>query len=149
MLALVVIAVNLPQSVVVPVLSGLQADYDTDQVTATWLITGFLLSSGVATPLLGRLGDSYGQRRILAVVLLVLALGCLGSALAPTIGWQIAMRGVQGISGGAVPVAFSALRAGVPRRSGWADDDAPGAGVIPAWARNSSSLARASTRRRA
>ncbi|MGI5519143.1 MFS transporter [Streptomyces sp. CA-106131] len=114
MLALVVIAVNLPQSVVVPVLSGLQADYDTDQVTATWLITGFLLSSAVATPLLGRLGDSYGQRRILAVVLLVLALGCLGSALASTIGWQIAMRVVQGISGGAVPVAFSALRAGVP-----------------------------------
>lgn len=113
-LALVVVAVNLPQSVVVPVLPAIQESYGTDQVTATWLITGFLLSSGVATPLLGRLGDSYGQRRILALALLVLMLGCLGAAAAPSIGWAIAMRVVQGISGGAVPVAFSALRAELP-----------------------------------
>jgi MFS family permease len=113
-LALVVVAVNLPQSVVVPVLPRIQESYGTDQVTSTWLLTGFLLSSGVATPLLGRLGDGIGQRRILALALGVLALGCAGAALAPTVGWAIAMRFVQGISGGAVPVAFSAVRAAVP-----------------------------------
>ena len=113
-LALVVVAVNLPQSVVVPVLPRIQAEYGADQVTATWLITGFLLSSGVATPLLGRLGDTYGQRRILSLALLVLAVGCAGAALAPSIGWVIAMRFVQGVSGGAVPVAFSALRDVLP-----------------------------------
>ncbi|GAA1948290.1 MFS transporter [Nocardioides panacihumi] len=109
-----VVAVNLPQSVVVPVLPAIGASYGADQVTATWLITGFLLSSGVATPLLGRLGDGIGQRRILAGALVVLALGCAGAALAHTIGWAIAMRFVQGVSGGAVPVAFSAVRAAVP-----------------------------------
>lgn len=113
-LALVVIAVNLPQSVVVPVLPGLQASYGSDPVTVTWLITGFLLSSAVATPLMGRLSDTYGQRRILAGALVVLAAGCLGASLAPSIGWLIAMRVVQGVSGGAVPVTFSALRACVP-----------------------------------
>lgn len=113
-LALVVVAVNLPQSVVVPVLPHIQEEYATDQVTATWLITGFLLASGVATPLLGRLGDTYGQRRILSLALLVLAVGCAGAALAPSIGWVIAMRFVQGIGGGAVPVAFSAVREVLP-----------------------------------
>ncbi|MEX5635428.1 MFS transporter [Parafrankia sp. FMc2] len=113
-LALVVVAVNLPQSVVVPVLPGLQESYGSDPVTVTWLITGFLLSSAVATPLMGRLADTYGQRRILAAALIVLSAGCLGASLAPSIGWLIAMRVVQGISGGAVPVTFSALRVAVP-----------------------------------
>ncbi len=114
MLALVIVAVNLPQSVVVPVLPSIQASYGTDQVTATWLITGFLLTSAIATPVLGRLGDSYGSRRILTIALLVLVAGCVGAALAPTIGWAIAMRAVQGVCGGAVPLAFAALRVHVP-----------------------------------
>lgn len=113
-LMLVIVAVNLPQSVVVPVLPRLQADYSTSQVTATWLITGFLLSSGVAIPILGRLGDTHGRRRVLALALVTLAVGSVGSALAPTIGWAILARLVQGVGSGAVPVAFSALRDALP-----------------------------------
>jgi MFS family permease len=113
-LALVVAAVNLPQSVMVPVLPQIQHDYGTDQVTATWMITGFLLSSGIATPLLGRLGDVYGQRTVLLGALGTLALGSIGTVLAPTLGWAIATRIVQGVSGGCVPVAFSALRHAIP-----------------------------------
>jgi MFS family permease len=113
-LMLVIVAVNLPQSVVVPVLPRLQADYGTSQVSATWLITGFLLSSGVAIPILGRLGDAHGRRRVLTLALLTLAAGSVASALAPTIGWAILARFVQGVGGGAVPVAFSALRDALP-----------------------------------
>lgn len=113
-LMLVIVAVNLPQSVVVPVLPRLQADYDTSQVAATWLITGFLLSGGVAIPILGRLGDVHGRRRMLVIALVTLAVGSAGSALAPTIGWAILARLVQGVGSGAVPVAFAALRDALP-----------------------------------
>lgn len=107
-------AVALPQSMIVPVLPSIQAEFDTDPVTATWLITAFLLSSSVATPLVGRLGDSYGQRRVLATALVVLAIGCAGGMLAPSIGWMIAARVVQGVGGGIVPVTFGILRTEYP-----------------------------------
>lgn len=103
-------AFTLPQSLVVPVLPELQRSYSTDPATVTWVLTAFLLSAGVATPLLGRLGDAYGQRRILLVALAALTVGCAGAAVAPSIGWLIAARILQGLGGGVVPACFAIIR---------------------------------------
>lgn len=66
-LAVSVSSFALLQSLVVPVLSQLEREFDTDQATATWLLTGYLLSASIATPLLGRIGDVVGKTRMLAV----------------------------------------------------------------------------------
>jgi predicted MFS family arabinose efflux permease len=41
------------QSLVSPVLSTIQLDLHTTQATVTWVLTAWLLSASVATPLLG------------------------------------------------------------------------------------------------
>ena len=41
--------------------------------TASWAVTAFLLSSAVATPIAGRLGDMFGKRRVLVAVLLIVS----------------------------------------------------------------------------
>jgi MFS family permease len=106
----------LPQSLVIPVLPHLQGEYNTDQTTVTWVMTAHLLSAYVATPLVGRLGDALGKKRILVLTLAALAFGSLMAAAAPNIGWVIAGRAVQGISGGVLPLAIGIVREQVKGR---------------------------------
>ena len=106
---------GLLQSLILPVLSQVQLRFDTDQATTTWVLTSYLLSAAVATPLFGRLGDVVGKQRMLIVTLLVLAVGSAVAALAPTIEWLIAARVVQGLGGGVLPLSFGIIRDEVSR----------------------------------
>jgi MFS family permease len=54
------------QSLVVPALGVFQRELHTNPSGAAWILTAFLLSSSVSTPVLGRLADLYGKRPVLA-----------------------------------------------------------------------------------
>ncbi|MBX6383255.1 MAG: MFS transporter [Microbispora sp.] len=98
------------QALVNPVLPTLQHDLNTSQSTVTWVITAWLLSASVATPLLGRIGDMIGKERALLVALAAIALGCLIAAVAPNVGVLITGRVVQGFGGAVFPVSFGIVR---------------------------------------
>jgi len=118
-LAVGVSAFGLLQSLIVPVLSQIQDRFDTDQSTVAWVLTAYLLTAAVATPLLGRIGDAIGKRKVLTATLLVLAIGSVMAALAPSIEWMIAARVVQGMGGGVIPLSFGIIRDEVePEKSG-------------------------------
>ncbi len=120
-LAVGVAAFGLLQSLIVPVLTQVQDRFDTDQSTTAWVLTSYLLSAAVATPLIGRIGDAVGKQRMLVATLSLLALGSAMAALAPTIEWMIVARVVQGLGGGVLPLSFGIIRDEVsPRRSGTA-----------------------------
>ena len=74
------------------------------------MLTGFLLSASVATPIVGKLGDLFGKGRVLTIVLLLFALGGAVCALAGSIGVLIAGRVIQGVAGGVFPLAFGIVR---------------------------------------
>lgn len=109
-LAMAVACFAMLQSLVVPVLTSFEREYDADKSTVTWMLTGYLLSAAIATPLLGRLGDVVGKTRMLAVTLAALSLGSLAAAIAPDIGWLIGARVFQGLGGGVLPLAFGVAR---------------------------------------
>ncbi|MFG3308895.1 MFS transporter [Streptomyces wuyuanensis] len=98
------------QSLIAPALPTVQQAMDTSQSTATWVMTAYLLSASVFTPILGRIGDLVGKKRTLVAVLLTLAAGCLLAALAPSIGVLIVARVVQGIGGALLPLSFGIIR---------------------------------------
>nr|WP_263298856.1 MFS transporter [Leifsonia poae] len=102
------------QSLVVPVLPVIQRDLGTTTAGATWTMTAWLISAAVATPLLGRVGDMVGKRRIFVGSLLAVALGSVIAALAPTIGVLIVARVIQGIGGAMFPLAFGIVRDAFP-----------------------------------
>ena len=103
-------AFSMLQSMVNPVLPTIQAALDTDQRTVTWLLTAYLLSASVFTPIVGRIGDKVGKERMLVVALGALAVGSLVAALAPTIGVLIFARVLQGVGGGVLPLTFGIIR---------------------------------------
>ena len=106
---------SLLQSMVTPVLATIERGLDTDQATVTWVLTAYLLSASVFTPIVGRVGDKVGKERMLVVALGALAVGSFLAAIAPTIGVLIAARVIQGIGGGVLPLTFGIIRDEFPR----------------------------------
>ncbi len=69
-------------------LVSLQRDFDVDVTTVTWVITSFYLASAAGQPLMGRLADRFGPRRLFLFGMVVVALAC---ALTPFSGSFVAV----------------------------------------------------------
>lgn len=106
---------SLLQSMVNPVLPTIQAALDTDQATVTWVLTAYLVSASVFTPIIGRVGDKVGKERMLVVALAALAAGSLLAAVATSVGVLIVARVIQGVGGGVLPLTFGIIRDEFPR----------------------------------
>ena len=104
------VAFALQQTMVIPALPALQHEFETTTAWATWLLTGFLLSASVATPIVGKLGDQYGKERLLVISLSVFLLGSLLAIFSPNIGVLIACRVLQGVGAAVFPLSFSIIR---------------------------------------
>jgi EmrB/QacA subfamily drug resistance transporter len=108
-------AFALLQSLVSPVLPLLETSLNTNQDTVTWVLTSYLLSASVFTPILGRLGDMIGKEKVLVAVLATLAVGSILAALATSISVMIIARAIQGVGGGIIPLSFGIIRDEFPR----------------------------------
>lgn len=115
-LATSALAYALLQSMVAPALPAIQRELGASTSGATWIITAYLLSASVATPVAGRIGDMFGKRRTLLVVLAMLAVGTAISALATSVGLMIVGRVVQGLGGAIFPLSFAMVRDVLPPR---------------------------------
>jgi MFS family permease len=51
----------------------------------TWTLTGYLVAAAVFTPLVGRLGDIYGKRRLLVIALTAFAAGSVIAAVSASL----------------------------------------------------------------
>jgi EmrB/QacA subfamily drug resistance transporter len=108
-------AFSLLQSLVAPVLPLFETSLHTNQDTVTWVLTAYLLSASVFTPILGRVGDMIGKEKVLVAVLVVLAVGSVLAALATSISVMIVARAIQGVGGGVIPLSFGIIRDEFPR----------------------------------
>ncbi|GGJ11845.1 MFS transporter [Streptomyces brasiliensis] len=114
-LAFAGIVVAVMQTLLVPVIKDLPQLLDTAPSNATWVLTSTLLSGAVATPIMGRLGDLYGKRRMLILSLAVMVVGALISALTSQLLTMIAGRALQGFAMGAIPLGIGLMRDMLPR----------------------------------
>jgi MFS family permease len=103
------VLVSLTQSILIPVLGAIQRDLQSSTTGTEWLLTSTLLVAAVSVPVLGRLGDLYGKRRMLMVATLALVAGSVICALADSIGVMIVGRVVTGVSSAAIPLGISLI----------------------------------------
>lgn len=78
----------LNSSMIAVALVPLQHDFDVDVTAVTWVITSFYLASAAGQPLMGRLADRFGPRRLFLFGMVVVALAC---ALTPLAGSFVAV----------------------------------------------------------
>ncbi|MFF5184410.1 MFS transporter [Streptomyces sp. NPDC000345] len=110
------IVVPLMQTLVLPIVPELPELLDASASDAAWAVTATLLAAAVATPVMGRLGDMYGKRRMLLAGLVTLVAGSVTAALSDTLAPMIVGRVLQGLASGVVPLGIGIMRDELPTR---------------------------------
>jgi EmrB/QacA subfamily drug resistance transporter len=105
----------LAQTMIIPAIPGVIAEYGATPEHAAWLMTGFLLVAAITTPLVGRLGDMFGKDRLLRLALVLFGIGSLIAATADSMGQLVAGRCFQGLGGGVIPLSMAIVREQLPR----------------------------------
>ena len=108
------ICMSLMQTLVIPLIPELPTLLRTNASNASWVITATLLVAAVATPVVGRLGDMYGPKRLLIACAVLMTIGSLIAA--STSAWVpvVIGRALQGFGVPIVPLGISVLRTCVP-----------------------------------
>lgn len=101
-------------TLVVPIQSELPRLLDASREDTAWVVTITLLVAACATPISGRLGDMYGKRRIVLVLIAALIAGSVVAALSHSIVGVIVGRGLQGLTTGVVPLGIAIMRDVLP-----------------------------------
>ncbi|GAB1328998.1 MFS transporter [Streptomyces sennicomposti] len=108
------IVVSLMQTLVIPIVAELPTLLHAAASDTAWVVTATLLAAAVATPVMGRLGDMYGKRRMLLVSLGMLVIGSATAALSDSLVPMIAGRALQGLASGVIPLGISIMRDELP-----------------------------------
>jgi MFS family permease len=99
----------------VPLLPAIGDRLHVSAAGLSWVIAVQLLAAAVCVPVLGRLGDRHGYRRVLRVSVLLVAAGTLLVALAPSFPVLLAGRVAQGPLAALLPLEIALVRAALPR----------------------------------
>ncbi|MFD9193362.1 MFS transporter [Streptomyces phaeochromogenes] len=113
-LAFAGIVVSLMQTLVIPIVPELPKYLDASASNAAWAVTATLLAAAVATPVVGRLGDMFGKRRMLLVSIVLLVSGSVVAAFSDSLVPMIVGRALQGLAAGVVPLGISVMRDVLP-----------------------------------
>ncbi|MEZ5816329.1 MAG: MFS transporter [Hyphomicrobiaceae bacterium] len=93
-----------------PMVPEVARDLSAQVTTVALLSTAFAFPCALGQPILGALGDAIGKARMIKVCLFVLAIGSIGSTLAPSVEFLFFARMLTGFaSGGIVPLCFATV----------------------------------------
>jgi MFS family permease len=108
------LAFSTAQTATVPAIPEMARALDCSEADVTWTLTAYLVAASIATPVVGRLGDRHGRRRLLVVALLIFAAGSAIAALGQRVEVVVAGRVVQGAGGAIYPLCFGLVREQLP-----------------------------------
>ncbi len=103
------------ETMLIPAIPTLIHDFDVTYGLSSWLLTAYLVSGAVMTPIVGKLSDIYGRKRILLIVMAIYAIGVSCAGFSNDIYVMIIARAIQGVGMSMFPIAFGIIRDQFPR----------------------------------
>ena len=103
------------ETMLVPAIPDLINDFNISYSTSSWILTTYLITGAVMTPIAGKLSDIYGKKKILLIVMLFYTTGVSIAGFSTNIDFMLLARGFQGVGLSMFPIAFSIVRAQFPR----------------------------------
>lgn len=107
---------NLETSIIATALPQIVGEFNAFESFA-WVGTAYIVTSAIATPLLGKLSDLYGRRRIFQMTMTIFLIGTFLCGAAGSMGQLIAARAFQGLGGGGIQaLSFAVIGDIIPPR---------------------------------
>ena len=103
------------ETMLIPAIPDLIKDFHVSYSMSSWILTAYLITSAVMTPIAGKLSDIYGKKRILLITMIIYAIGVSIAGFAMNIYFLVIARAIQGIGMAMFPIAFSIVRDNFPR----------------------------------
>lgn len=94
---------------------SLMAEFNADAATAGWAATSFLLVAAASAAICGRLGDVYGRKRMLIIVMSISIVGSIISFTSGSLAGVIIGRAFQGAAGATLPLGLGIARESLPK----------------------------------
>ncbi|HUX80866.1 MAG TPA: MDR family MFS transporter [Candidatus Paceibacterota bacterium] len=108
-LMLAMLLAALDQTIVSTALPRIASDFNALN-ELSWVVTAYLLTSAVSTPLYGKLSDLYGRKLMLSLAIVIFLIGSALSGMSQNIVELIIFRGVQGLgAGGLMTLVLAAI----------------------------------------
>lgn len=111
----VALLLNYVETMIIPGILTIQAYFSTTVSVVSWVTSAFLIVGSAVSPLFGKLGDSYGKKKMFLVALVFYTAGVGVSGFSPSIYFLIAARAVQGIGFAIVPLALAIIAETFPK----------------------------------
>ncbi|MFD7234022.1 MFS transporter [Streptomyces syringium] len=115
-LGVLALALGTLQSVVEPALPLLQRELGVSPAEGALIGNTLLVTGAVVAPVAGKLGDRYGAKRVLVLLMAVVSAGGLLAGLAPNLPVLLLGQVLQGVMVGALPLSFILVREHLPAR---------------------------------
>jgi len=103
------------ETMLIPAIPDLIKEFHVSYSMSSWILTAYLVSGAVMTPIAGKLSDIYGRKKILLIIMVVYAVGVSLSGVATNIYFMLIARAIQGIGMSMFPIAFGIVRDVFPR----------------------------------
>jgi MFS family permease len=103
------------EGMLTPSLPTIQSDFHVDAAQVSLIISAYAISGVALSPVIGKLGDIYGKRRILTWAMLAYAAAVSVTGFSPNFTFMVAARTVQGIGLTILPLGMSLMREEFPR----------------------------------
>ncbi len=98
------------ETMLLPAISDIIRDFDISYSTSSWILTAYLISGAVMTPIAGKLSDIYGRKKMILVIFIVYIVGIAIGGISTNIYTLILARIIQGIGISMFPIAFGIIR---------------------------------------
>ena len=109
-LSLIGLIIVYGETMIIPAIPDLVKDFNITYNTTAWILTAYLIAGAVATPIVGKLSDIYGKKKILLIVMSIYTVGTSFGIISNDISTMIIVRTIQGIGMSVFPIAFTIIR---------------------------------------
>jgi MFS family permease len=103
------------ETMLLPAIRDIIRDFDISYTTSSWILTAYLISGAVATPIAGKLSDIYGRKKMVVIILIIYIIGISAGGFSTSISLLLVARVIQGIGISMFPIAFGIIRDQLPK----------------------------------
>jgi len=111
----VALLLNYVEIMIIPGIPTIQNDFGTTTSVVSWITSAFLIVGSAVSPLFGKLGDSYGKKKMFLIALALYTVGVGLAGFSPSVYYLIFFRAVQGTGFAIVPLAIAIIADTFPR----------------------------------